>query len=82
VLTWENVYAGRDCTGQYNAQIELRDDGSFTTRSNNVESAYRRVLPCDLDYDGLPDAIDPDPETPLVPPAWNQAEAWAAAYKV
>ena len=79
VLTWENVYAGRDCTGQYNAQIELRDDGNFTTRSNNVESACRRVLPCDLDYDGLPDAIDPDPETPLVPPAWNQAEAWAAA---
>ena len=79
VLTWENVYAGRDCTGQYDAQIELWSDGNFTTRSNNVESAYRRVLPCDLDYDGLPDAIDPDPGAPLVPPAWNQAEAWAAA---
>ena len=79
LLTWENVYAGRDRTGQYNAQIELWDDGNFTTRSNNVESVYRRVLPFDLDNDGLPNDIDPAPETPLVPSAWNQSEAWAEA---
>ena len=41
VLTWENVYAGRDRTGQYNAQIELWGDGNFITRSNNVERVYR-----------------------------------------
>ena len=79
VLTWENVYAGRDRTGQYNAQIELRSDGNFTTRSNDVERVYRRVLPYDLDNDGLPNTIDPAPETPLVPSAWNQSEDWAAA---
>ena len=79
VLTWENVYAGRDRTGQYSAQIELWGDGNFTTRSNNVECVYRRVLPFDLDNDGLPNDIDPAPETPLVPSAWNQGEAWAAA---
>ena len=83
VLTWENVYAGRDRTGQYNAQIELRSDGNFTTRSNDVERVYRRVLPYDLDNDGLPNDIDPAPEVPLVPSAWNQSDAWAAAaYKV
>ena len=82
ILTWENVYAGRDRTGQYNAQIEFHDDGNFITRSNNVERVYRRVLPYDLDNDGLPNDIDPAPEVPLVPSAWNQSEAWAAAYKV
>ena len=79
LLTWENVYAGRDRTGQYNAQIEFHDDGNFITRSNNVERTYRRVLPYDLDNDGLPNTIDPAPEEPVVPSAWNQSEAWAAA---
>ncbi|MBQ7188876.1 MAG: hypothetical protein IJR99_05610, partial [Kiritimatiellae bacterium] len=79
VLTWENVYAGRDRTGQYNAQIELRGDGNFITRSNDVERVYRRVLPFDIDNDGLPNTIDPAPETPIVPAAWNQSEEWAAA---
>ena len=79
LLTWENVYAGRDCTEQYNAQIELWSDGNFVTRSNNVERVCRRVLPFDLDYDGLPNDIDPAPETPHVPSAWNQSEDWAAA---
>ena len=79
VLTWENVYAGRGRTGQYNAQIELCGDGNFITRSNNVERVYRRVLPYDLDNDGLSNTIDPAPETPLVPSAWNQSEEWAAA---
>ena len=79
LLTWENVYAGRDRTGLYTAQIELHDDGNFITRSNNVERAYRRVVTYDLDNDGLPNTIDPAPEEPVVPSAWNQSEAWAAA---
>ena len=79
LLTWENVYGERDRTGQYSAQIELREDGNFTTRSNNVESVYRRVHPHDLDNDGLPNIIDPAPEVPIVPSAWNQSEAWAEA---
>ena len=79
VLAWENVYAGRDRTGQYNAQIELCGDGNFITRSNNVERVYRRVLSHDWDNDGLPNTIDPAPETPLVPSVWNQSGDWAAA---
>ena len=61
LLTWEGVYAGRDRTGQYNAQIELRSGGDFTTRSNNVECVYRRVPPFDWDDDGLENSVDPDP---------------------
>ena len=61
LLTWEGVYAGRDRTGQYNAQIVLRDDGNFATRSNNVEHVYRRVPPFDWDDDGLENSVDPDP---------------------
>ena len=61
LLTWEDVYANRDRTGPYSAQIELREDGGFTTRSNNVESVYRRVPPFDWDDDGLENSVDPDP---------------------
>ena len=61
VLTWENVYAGRDRTGLYNAQIEFHDDGNFITRSNDVERIYRRVEPFDWDGDGLENTVDPDP---------------------
>ena len=61
LLTWENVFAGRDSDGCYSAQIELRADGDFTTRSNNVERVYRRVAPFDWDGDGLENSIDPDP---------------------
>ena len=79
LISWEDLFGGRDRTGQYSAQIEFHDDGNFITRSNNVERVYRRVLPYDLDNDGLPNDIDPAPEVPLVPSAWNQSEAWAAA---
>ena len=61
LITWENVYAGRDRTGLYNAQIELCGDGNFITRSNNVERVYRRVNPDDWDGDGLANEIDPNP---------------------
>ncbi len=63
LLTWEGVYAGRDRTGQYNAQIELRAGGDFAIRSNNVECVYRRVQPFDWDDDGLENSVDPDPLT-------------------
>ena len=79
LISWENLFGGRDRTGQYSAQIEFHNDGNFITRSNNVERVYRRVLPYDLDNDGLPNDIDPAPEVPLVPSAWNQSEEWAAA---
>ena len=63
LLTWEGVCAGRDRTGQYNAQIELRAGGDFAIRSNNVERVYRRVPSFDWDDDGLENSVDPDPLT-------------------
>ena len=61
LLTWENVYARRDRTGLYNAQIELCGDGNFITRSNNVERTYRRINPDDWDGDGIPNDVDGNP---------------------
>ncbi|MBQ7682190.1 MAG: hypothetical protein IJT31_08290, partial [Oscillibacter sp.] len=61
LLTWENVYAGRDGTGQYSAQVELRANGDFATRSNGVERVFLRVPPFDWDGDGLENSVDPDP---------------------
>ena len=73
LLTWESFAAGRLTTneveeigggGQWNvtsAQIELKRNGDFITRSNDVESVWRRVNPDDWDDDGIPNEDDPEP---------------------
>ena len=53
VITWENFFLGGDTNAPVNAQIILRPNGDFITRSNEVETAYRRVNPDDWDDDGL-----------------------------
>ena len=63
VLRWENVFAGRDRTGGYDAEIRLFADGGFTTRSNDVETVCRRVNPDDWDGDGLANGLDANPTT-------------------
>ena len=63
LLTWENVFSNRDLTGQYSAQIELRQNGDFMLRSNCVETVCRRINSDDSDGDGLPDDVDPNPTT-------------------
>lgn len=67
LLTWENFAVGRVPATDYqlpstnyqllSAQLELRRNGDFITRSNEVESVYRRVI--------APNPVDPD--NPLVP---------------
>ena len=52
LLRWESVFAGRDQTGEYDAEILLFANGDFTTRSNDVETVCRRVNPDDWDGDG------------------------------
>ena len=75
VVTWENFALGRvgkeevlfDSSGEtplprcVNAQIELKRNGDFITRSNVVEKVYRRVDPDDYDGDGWENRDDPDP---------------------
>ena len=41
-----------------NAFIILYHNGDFMTRSNEVETAYRRVNPDDWDDDGIPNDSD------------------------
>ena len=61
VLRWDRVFAGRDSTGEYTAEMRLFQNGDFTTRSNEVETAYRRVNPDDWDDDGIANERDANP---------------------
>ena len=61
VLTWENFFLGGDTNAPVNAQIRLYPSGDFTTRSNEVKTAYRRVNPDDWDGDGIANDIDANP---------------------
>ena len=61
ILTWENFFIGGDTNAPVNAQIILRPNGDFITRSNEVETAYRRVNPDDWDDDGIPNDEDVNP---------------------
>ena len=61
VLRWDSVFANRDHTGGYSAEIRLSANGDFSTRSNAFETVYRRVNPHDWDGDGLANEIDANP---------------------
>jgi len=61
VITWENYFLCRDMNCPVNAQILLFPNGDFTTRSNDVETVYRRVNPDDWDGDGLHNERDANP---------------------
>ena len=71
LVTWENFVLGRASVADYqlpstnyqlvSAQVELRTTGDFVTRSNEVETVYRRVDPDDWDDDGWRNEDDPDP---------------------
>lgn len=60
-VSWENFALSRDTDTPVNAQIELRTTGDFVTRSNEVETVYRRVDDFDWDGDGIPNWNDWDP---------------------
>ena len=68
LITWEDFTLGRHQLTTNNqqlttlsAQIELRTTGDFVTRSNEVETVYRRVDEFDWDGDGIPNWSDWDP---------------------
>lgn len=61
LVTWENFALNRDTNTTISAQLELHRSGDFITRSNAVETAYRRVDPEDWDDDGIPNVGDPHP---------------------
>ena len=61
VLRWDRVFANRDSTDEYTAEMRFFQNGDFTTRSNEVETAYRRVNPDDWDDDGIANERDLNP---------------------
>lgn len=61
VLRWDRVFASRDRTGEYTAEMRFFQNGDFMTRSNEVETAYRRVNPDDWDGDGIANERDLNP---------------------
>ena len=50
-ITWENFILGRS-NALVSAQIEFRTNGDYVTRSNGVETVWRRIDPDDFDADG------------------------------
>ncbi len=45
--------------------------------SNTSEVVFQRVHPDDFDFDGLPNALDPNPYQPEANAGFNQTDAWA-----
>ena len=61
LVTWEDFAAGRDTNTPISAQLEFRADGNCIARSNDVETALRRIDPNDFDGDGYLNGDDPHP---------------------
>ena len=62
LLTWDNAFLNGDTNTPLNAQIRLRQNGNFSTRSNEMLRVYSRVNPADWDGDGLANVIDVMPK--------------------
>ena len=60
-ITWERFFAGGDTNVPVNAQITLKDTGTFIVRSNDNVRVYRRIDENDWDGDGLDNLIDDFP---------------------
>ena len=61
LLTWDNLFLDSDTNMPINVQIALYPSGDFVTRSNEVETVYRRVNPDDWDDDGIHNERDANP---------------------
>lgn len=58
-ITWEDFALGRS-NALVSAQIELRPNGDYVTRSNEIETVWRRIDPSDVDGDGYLNDDDPN----------------------
>ena len=87
--TWgdgaRRIFNWTDCVGDpttnlfnESAQLEVRPNGDFTVRSNELAFAYRRITPFDWDDDGLVNGIDPAPRT-NGGDFYGQSDAWVLA---
>lgn len=78
VFTWYGFFANGDTNTVVNAQITLLGNGDFVTRSNEVETLFRRIEPFDLDGDGLPNECDSRP-TVFGDDCYGQSDDWVRA---
>ena len=78
VFTWQEFFTGGDTASVINAQIELRNNGDFVTRSNRVETFCRYIAPFDFDGDGLWNEGDVHPIF-YDGDNYGQSEAWVRA---
>lgn len=69
-ITWEDFLLGRDTNTPVSAQIEFRRNGDYVTRSNEVETVWRRIDPDDWDGDGY---LNGDDGTPY---DWDEGADW------
>lgn len=69
-ITWEDFLLGRDTNTSVSAQIELRRNGDYVTRSNEFETVWRRIDPDDWDGDGYLNSDDWNPYD------WDDGADW------
>ena len=69
-ITWEDFLLGRSTNTPVCAQIELRRNGDYVTRSNEIETVWRHIDPDDWDGDGYLNEDDGDPCT------WDEGAEW------
>ncbi|MCQ2392986.1 MAG: hypothetical protein MJ249_01755 [Kiritimatiellae bacterium] len=63
---------------QYEVGVTANGTNHFVTvGSNTSEVVFQRVHPDDWDFDGLPNALDPNPYQPEANAGFNQSDAWA-----
>lgn len=60
-IAWEDAAANRNTNNLITAAIELFRNGNFSVETNGVATTTARVHPSDVDGDGLPDGVDPNP---------------------
>ena len=60
-IAWEEAAVNRSTNSLISAAIELFRNGNFLVETNGVATTTERVHPSDLDGDGLPDGLDPNP---------------------
>ena len=60
-IAWKDAAVNRSTNSLISAAIELFRNGNFLVETNGVATTTERVHPSDLDGDGLPDGLDPNP---------------------
>ena len=64
LFAWETCFPNGDTNSPVTASLELFRNGDIVVSSNGVVRTTRHVNWFDVDDDGIPDEVDPDPQVP------------------